>query len=325
MVFRGEITTETQRTQRLHRESLRTIEDAIRLNVWITGCSGFLGTRLAMHLVAEHIPVTSLSRRKSSAATRSVEIDLAQRDAPRQIEKLATETAPDIVIHAASKQPTGGELADFVDANVHSSSNLIEGLTQKPPRLIIYTSTHSVYGKQSILPVDESCPAGGYLPYGATKRWGEQMLETFQRYSKIVVLRLPSLYGAGQEDSFIDGLARLAQRDEPIELFSRGLLIRDALHVSDVVKAIDNCIARPPSAAFSIMNLGCGQSIKTIEWANALLSVLPSDSEIVPVDREAKYFDLYADITVAQERIGFAPTSLADSMKVYADELSTRS
>jgi len=296
------------------------------LSIWITGCSGFLGTRLARHLVAEHFHVTGLSRRTSDAASRSVQIDLAKRDAPRLIEKLVTEAgAPEVVIHAASKQPGPGELSDFVDANVHATSNLIEGLTTKPPRLIIYTSTLSVYGRPSSLPVDESCAAGGYLPYGATKRWGEQMLETFQRYSKIVVLRLPSLYGAGQEDSFIDGLARLAQDEQPIELFSRGELIRDALHVSDVVKAIDNCMARPPNDAFTIMNLGCGQPIKTIEWADALCTALPSDSEIVPIDREAKYFDLYADITSAREQIRFEPMSLVDSMKVYADELRTRS
>lgn len=294
------------------------------MNIWITGCSGFLGTRLARHLVAKQFHITGISRRNSTAASRSVEMNLAKRDAPRTIENLLKETgAPDVVIHAASKQPGPGELADFVDANLHTTSNLIEGLTQEPPHLIIYTSTLSVYGRPSSLPVDETSPAGGTLPYGATKRWGEQMLETFQRYSKIVVLRLPSLYGAGQEDSFIDGLARLAQRGEAIELFSRGELIRDALHVSDVVKSIDNCIAGPPASSFSIMNLGCGKPTKTIEYAEALVSALGSDSAIIPVDREASQFNLYANIAAAQQQIAFAPMSLAASMKVYADELRT--
>jgi len=294
------------------------------LNIWITGCSGFLGTRLARHLAAKQFHVTGLSRRKSDAASHSVQIDLAKREAPRLIEKLVAETgAPEVVIHAASRQPGSGELADFVDANVHSTSNLMEGLTQDPPRLIIYTSTLSVYGRPALLPVDESAPAGGTLPYGATKRWGEQMLETFARYSKIVVLRLPSLYGAGQKDSFVDGLARLAKRGEPLELFSRGELIRDALHVSDVVNAIDKCIARRPDNAFSIVNLGCGKPIKTIEYAEALVNALGSNSAIIPVDRKASYFDLYADITAAQRRLAFVPMSLADSMKVYADELRT--
>ena len=290
------------------------------MNIWITGCSGFLGTRLANHFAKRH-NVTGLSRR-DCVASHSVSIDLAKRESPRLIEKLSAESGPpDVVIHAASKQPGHGDLADFVDANVHATSNLIEGLTLQPPRLIIYTSTLSVYGRPSVIPVDESAPAGGSLPYGATKRWGEQLVETFQRYSRIVVLRSPSLYGAGQEDSFIDGLARTAQLGDSIELFSRGELVRDALHVSDVVRAIDNCIAQPPANPFSILNLGCGQRITTSEWARALVDALDSKSAIIPVDREASQFDLYADISAARQQIAFAPTSLADSMKVYADEL----
>jgi nucleoside-diphosphate-sugar epimerase len=291
------------------------------LNIWITGCSGFLGTRLANHFANQH-NVTGLSRRDCTAASQSVSIDLTNRESPRVIEKLTAESgAPDVVIHAASKQPGLGDLADFVDANVHATSNLIEGLTLQPPRLIIYTSTLSVYGRPSLIPVDESSPAGGSLPYGATKRWGEQLVETFQRYSKIVVLRMPSLYGAGQADSFIDGLARTAQIGDSIELYSRGEMVRDALHVDDVVRAIDNCISKPPADAFSILNLGCGERIKTSDWARALVHALDSKSAIIPVDREASQFDLYADISAARQQIAFAPMSLAESMKVYADEL----
>ena len=292
------------------------------MNIWITGCSGFLGTRLAKHLVAKQHHVTGLSRRDCTAATRSVSIDLAKRDSPRLIEKLSAESgAPDVVIHAASKEPGPGDLADFVDANVHSTSNLIEGLTLQPPRLIIYASTLSVYGRPAVIPVDESSPAGGTLPYGATKRWGEQMLETFQRYARIVVLRLPSPYGAGQAESFIDTFAQTAQLDDSIQLYSRGELVRDALHVSDVVRAIDNCIAQTPDNAFSILNLGCGQRMKTSEWARALVDALGSKSAIIPVDREASEFDFYADISAARQQIAFAPMSPVESMKVYVNEL----
>src|SRR6185437_3487909 len=291
------------------------------MNIWITGCSGFLGMRLANHFAKQH-HVTGLARRDCTAANHSVAIDLSKPDSPRQIEKLsATSGPPEVVIHAASKQPGHGDLADFVDANVHATSNLIEGLTLQPPPLIIYTSTLSVYGRPSVIPVDESAPAGGSLPYGATKRWAEQLLETFQRYSRIVVLRLPSLYGVGQADSFIDGLAHTAQLGDSIELFSRGALVRDALHVSDVVRAVDNCIVQPPDHAFSILNLGCGQRVKTSEWAHTLVDALDSKSAIIPVDRKASQFDLYADISAARQLIAFAPMSLAESMKVYADEL----
>lgn len=293
------------------------------MNIWLTGCSGFLGTRLATHLVRRH-QVVGLARRSCPAASLSVSINLAALESHRIIEETIVETgSPDVVIHTASKQPGAGDLAAFVDANVRSTSNLIEMLARWPPRLLIYTSTLSVYGRPSSLPVSEAGPAGGTLPYGATKRWAEQLLETFQRYSRVVVLRLPSLYGAGQADSFIDGLARTAQRNEPLELFARGETIRDALHVSDVVKAVDKCIAGPPAANFSILNLGCGQPLKTIAYARALVDAVASKSDIIPVDRPTSHFDLYADISAARQQIHFDPASLADSMKVYAAELQT--
>src|SRR5262249_16334036 len=115
--------------------------------------------------------------------------------------------------------------------------------------------------------------------------------------------------------------ARTAQLGDSIELFSRGELIRDALHVSDVVHAIDAVLAHSPGDPFSILNLGCGQRLKTSEWARALVDALDSKSAIIPVDRAAPQFDLYADISAAQQQIAFAPMSLAESMKVYADEL----
>jgi UDP-glucose 4-epimerase len=273
---------------------------------------------LAQHLVANQHDVTALAREDCAAASQSVTIDLTAQDAPRVIEKL---TPPEVVIHASSKEPGPGDLLDFVNANVHATSNLIEGLTQQPPRLIIYISTLSVYGRPSVIPVDETGPAGGTLPYGATKRWAEQLLETFQRYSRIIVLRLPSLYGADQQEGFIHDLARTAQRDEPIDLPARGELVRDALHISDVLRAVDNCISQPPAGSFTIFNLGCGKRITTVEYARAIVEALGSKSDITPVDRVTSDFDFYADISAAREQIAFAPMSLAESMKVYADEL----
>lgn len=292
--------------------------------IWITGGSGFVGKRLIQHFSSLGHEVTSLSRRGSSLAHRSVKLDLAASDAYEKLQELSrSQGRPDIIIHAASKQPGSGDLSEFIRSNVKTTVNLLDAIKQTPPRQIIYTSTHSVYPRPKSLPVKETAAAGGTLPYGATKRWAEQLMETFQEFSTIVVLRLPSLYGAGQSDSFIDGLAHQALRGEPLELFSHGELIRDALHVNDVVKGIAACVDQQPTSAFSVMNLGCGRPIKTFEYAKALVAALGSDSKIVPVERPASYFDLYADIDKARGQIGFKPLPLEESMKVYADELRT--
>jgi len=296
------------------------------MNIWITGCSGFLGQRLTKHFSADGHNVLGLSRRGCATATESIEIDLSDAKSRATLRSLLIKQgAPDRVIHAAAQQPGPYDLSTFVNSNVRSASNLTEALSEFPPPQVIYTSTQSVYGRPASLPVNETRPAGGQLPYGATKRWAEQLFENMQTQTQVIVLRLPSLYGAGQADSFIDGLARTAQEDGPIELFSNGELIRDALHVNDVVKAIDSCVQLSPTAGFSVINLGCGAPIKTSKWARGLIDALNSHSDIIPVDRPASHFDFYADISEARSKLGFEPMSLPESMSVYVNELRASS
>ena len=61
----------------------------------------------------------------------------------------------------------------------------------------------------------------------------------------------------------------------------------------------------------------------TIEYARALVDAFGSNSAITTVDRAAPEFDLYADISAARQQIAFTPMSLADSIKLYANELQS--
>jgi nucleoside-diphosphate-sugar epimerase len=301
------------------------MEQKRRLSIWITGSAGFLGTRLANHLTATGHRVTGLSRQETRLIDKSVVIDLAADDACEQLRGLIQKTdAPDVLIHAASKQPGSGELREFIRSNVRTTENLIAAFRARPPGQIIYTSTQSVYNHPATLPVKETEPCAGSLPYSATKRWSEQLLENFKNEVPVTVLRLPSLFGAGQADSFIDGLAAQAMLDRPIELFSRGEIVRDAVHVTDVVKAIATCAENRFEESFSLFNLGCGRPINTLEYARTLVGALESKSAVIPVDKPASQPNLYADIEKARRMIGFEPTPLAESMRIYANELSAR-
>ncbi len=289
------------------------------MKIWITGGAGFLGRRLTLSLKRSGNHIVSLSRRNATEADESVAIDLAQDK--EKLNALASEHGPaDIVIHTASRQPGRYTFPEFVKGNILPTVNLLEALKSSPPKQIIFTSTLSVYAQSNNLPFTEAHPASSALAYAATKRWAEQLLETF-RDAQVTVLRLPSLYGAGQGDSFIDGLAQLALRNEDIELFSRGTTIREALHVSDVISAIQTCIDQPPDEQFCLMNLGNGRSISTLEYAEALVEALGSNSHVVLSDRAALQFDCYADIQRARDIIGFQPTELKEALRRYTHEL----
>jgi nucleoside-diphosphate-sugar epimerase len=292
------------------------------MKIWITGSAGFLGGRLYQQLLADGHEVVGISRRTTNQAN-AYAIDLANDSSVETLASIRSNIGPpDVVIHTASRQPgLKGELPAYVKSNLKTTSNLVAALRDSPPRQLIYTSTLSVYSRPSTNPVDESAPAGGQLPYSATKRWAEEVIENAHDFPSRLVLRLPSLFGKGQDDSFIDGLARVAMRNEPIELFGQGKLIRDALHVSDVVAAIQSVINNPPGDKFVSLNLGCGRSLTTQDWAEALVEAMGSTSEIELTDRAVNQFDLYANIERARSTIGFCPTELRESLKRYADEL----
>lgn len=295
------------------------------MKIWITGCAGFLGARLARSLSSCGHCVTGLSRRSSPTAVKSIIIDLASDVVYNNLKEYGSDNGyPDAVIHVASQQPYGRITANnFVKSNILATANLIDALEEFPPKLLIYTSTLNVYGRPDRIPVREIDAIRGSSTYAITKYCSEKLLENFQNNSKIIILRLPSLYGAGQADSFIDGLARLASSNETIELFGQGEVIRDTLYVDDVVRAILSCISKSPTKAFSCMNLGCGKKITSLMYAKELVDALGSNSKINIVNKSSsQQFNFYADISEASSEIGFRPTPLGESMKRYANEIN---
>lgn len=293
------------------------------MTTWITGCAGFLGGRLSRAFTAAGHQVIGLSRRPSENVATSVSIDLASAGAVDRLRRLCDEAgAPELVIHAAALTADKSRPPAGIDANVLTTITLVRALDVVALKQIINISTLNVYGQPASNPVKEGAALLGTSWYACTKIISERIVNTFSDRTQVVTLRLPSLFGAGQADSFIDGLAKLALSDAPIELYGRGEIGRDALHVDDVVRAIQRCAAAPPSGRRCCLNLGCGQRITTVEYAEALVAALDSESRIVPVDRNpAGLIEIYAEIDEARRHIGFAPTDLAESMTRYAEEL----
>jgi len=292
------------------------------MNVLITGGAGFVGTRLTRALKEEGHTVISVSRRDASEADISHRLDLSRTDSIATLKALLKGMPHlDVVINAAARQPGLGEFSDFARSNAVATAYLLDALEDTPPRRLIHLSTQSVYAQTTQLPVSEDKPASSSAPFAASKRLGEQ-IALASKLSPVIVLRLPSLYGKGQGDSFIDGLARTAIANDTFELFSNGQLIRDTLHVSDVIDAVKQAMDFGLKDRTYVMNVGCGRPITTLEYAQALSEVFNSKSEIRCVDKPADQFDLYADISKAQKLIGFRPTELRESLQKYLEELN---
>jgi UDP-glucuronate 4-epimerase len=108
----------------------------------------------------------------------------------------------------------------------------------------------------------------------------------------------------------------------PITMFGDGSSLRDYTFVRDIVSGICNAIDNP--VGYEVMNLGNGSPIRldtlisTIERAvgrPAIIERLPDQPGDVPMT--------FADISKAQEKIGYAPqTSIQDGIQEFVSWLN---
>ncbi|MCJ7603679.1 MAG: NAD(P)-dependent oxidoreductase [Desulfobulbaceae bacterium] len=295
------------------------------MRIWITGAGGFLGRRLIADISKEekHQIFAILRQQKDIKDATTLSIDLANDYAAKSIRHAITlHGRPDVVVHLASRQPGDFSNSNYVKGNILTAANLLDGLSSHAPKRLIFTSTISVYSDSELSPLSEESQTQPSHPYGITKLAAENLLKSFDTYSSVVILRLPSLYGVGQANSFIDGLAQIALKGDPIELFGNGLLVRDALHVSDVTLAIKTCLRKSFEDQTTILNLGCGKEITSLNYVKNLANALQSRSSITTVDKvPSNYKSQYARITLAEKKINFCPMTLKNAMRRYADEI----
>ena len=112
--------------------------------------------------------------------------------------------------------------------------------------------------------------------YGATKLAQEHVLRAWSGAmgTRLSILRLQNVYGAGQSLSnaytgVLTLFARLAALGKASEIYEDGEIIRDFVHVDDVVSAFMSAIDRPPEHS-RILDIGSGNPTTIAEVAEIL-------------------------------------------------------
>lgn len=294
------------------------------MKVWVLGAGGFIGRHLVESLRGVH-DVTAFVRPSAAAIRGAVRVDLASARAPAILRLTAKNRGrPDVVFHLASRQPGPHAPADYVSGNVGALAGALGFLRDVPPRRFVFTSTLSVYGRPDRNPVRENAVTRPVHAYAASKLAAEGLLGWLSGRCQVTILRLPSVFGLGQADSFVDGLAKTALRHAPITLFGRGRLLRDALHVRDVVRGLGACLHRPAVRGTVVINLGSGRAATNRDYARGLVKWLKSRSPITSVpEAPPAMFGVQADIERARRFLGFRPMTLDESLRLYAHELHT--
>jgi UDP-glucose 4-epimerase len=198
--------------------------------------------------------------------------------------------------------------------NVTGTMNVLNAALRQKTQKVVFASSSSVYGDQTLLPIAEDNPLHPITPYGASKLSGEKYCEAYNRTYGLntISLRYFNVYGERQTANPYSGVIaifskQLAEGRRPT-IYGDGSQTRDFVHVSDVVRA--NLQALDAGAgAGDAFNVGTGRGIRINELAS-LLAKLAGKPEVTPTHsppRAGDIHDSYANNSRAKKFIAFEP------------------
>jgi UDP-glucose-4-epimerase GalE len=194
----------------------------------------------------------------------------------------------DLVMHFAASAYVGESVSNprkyFVN-NVEAALQLMDCLLRHGITQLVFSSSCSVYGTPTSLPIVEESVTNPINPYGDTKLFFERVLAAYARAHglRYVALRYFNAAGAAldgtigechdPETHIIPLALRAAMRSSaPVQLFGGnlptpdGTCIRDFVHVEDLARAHASAASYLASGGDSVaLNLGTGSGTSLAE------------------------------------------------------------
>jgi len=320
--------------------------------ILLTGGTGYIGSHACVELVNAGYDVVLFDNlcnsspvvvdrieRITGKRARFIEGDIRDRAA---LDHLFDDHPIDAVLHFAGLKAVGDSVArplDYYHNNVCGSANLLDAMRARGVRLIVLSSSATVYGMASEMPLTESSPAQPANPYGHTKLMVERILHDMARADprwRIICLRYFNPVGAHESaligedprdtpNNLMPYVAQVAVGKLPLlRIFgsdyptSDGTGVRDYIHVTDLaighVAALQRLLEDQP-IEHTVVNLGTGEGHSVLELVYAFMR---ASGKAVPYDvverRAGDVAISYADASLASRYLGWNAQRTLDTM-----------
>lgn len=239
--------------------------------ILITGCAGFIGSKVANYLInKKHLVygIDDLSQGSKTNIPKKLIFtkgDCSKKNILKKFKNLKI----DYILHFAGQ--SSGEKSFYdpekdLKKNILTTFNLLKFAEIIHCKHFIFSSSMSVYGNNVKKIAKESDTCNPISFYGASKLASENYIKLFSNKKiNFTILRLFSVYGIGQKLNKLDqGLIRifLTQIKKGQNLFVKGKLTRsrDFIYIDDVVKNIVKIMGKKKYFN-NTFNLGTGREI----------------------------------------------------------------
>lgn len=311
--------------------------------VLLTGGTGYIGSHTCVELINAGFQTILLDnlcnsspivvdRIEAITGTRPafVEGDVRDRSA---LDRLFREHAIDAVVHFAGLKAVGDSVArplEYYANNVGGSTTLFESMQANGVRRVVFSSSATVYGMATTMPLIETSTTAPVNPYGSSKLMVEQILRDMAqadpewrmlclRYFNPVGAHESGMIGEDPRDTPNNLMPYVAQvavgRLPKLRVFGNdyptpdGTGVRDFIHVTDLatghVAAID-ALFRAERPSDSFINLGTGRGHTVLEVIRAFEQAAGRAVAYEIVSRRpGDVAESFADATRAREILGW--------------------
>ena len=313
--------------------------------ILVTGTAGFIGSHVALRLLAAGQSVVGLDnlndyydvRLKRARLDRfaghpgytHISADLADRAA---LEQVFADHRPQRVIHLAAQAGVRYAAENphvYVSSNVTGTLHVLEGCRAVGVEHLVFASTSSVYGANTRMPFAENQPTEHPLTlYAATKKANEMMAHSYAHLYGIPCtgLRFFTVYGPwGRPDMALFLFTKAILAGEPIRVFNHGRHKRSFTYVDDIVEGVVRILDKPPArdtswrgeapdpassgvAPYRLYNIGNETSVELLRYIEVLEHCLSrkAEMEMLPL-QPGDVPDTESDVSSLAEAIDYRP------------------
>lgn len=278
----------------------------------VTGGAGFIGSNLVDALIEKGhrvIVIDNFSTGKEQNLNPKAEFHKLDLNNIEDIKPLFK--GVDFVFHLAAVPRIMISIQNPVSSHENNLSNTVKVLTaakEAKVKKVVYASSTSIYGNQSVSPITEDMKASPLNPYGVQKYGGELYCRAFSEVYDLptVCLRYFNVFGPKQsfegDYACVAGIfLRQKKAGKPLTITGDGEQRRDFTYVKDVVRATILAAESKVNNGDAI-NIASGDNYSV----NELADMIGGERKYVPA-RPGEIKESLGNISKAKELLSWKP------------------
>jgi UDP-glucuronate 4-epimerase len=316
------------------------------MKVLVTGVAGFIGMHVALQLLERgdevvgidnvndyydvNLKYARLHRFDGMHGFRFLKLDIADNDAMTELFNLEKFER---VVHLAAQAGVRYSLTNphaYITSNLNGFLNILEGCRHSGVEHLVYASSSSVYGSNTVMPF--SVHHGVDHPvslYAATKKANELMAHTYSHLFRLPTsgLRFFTVYGPwGRPDMALALFTSAIFEGRAINVYNEGKMQRDFTFIDDIVEGVirvldktaladpayDPAVADPSRSAapYRVYNIGNNQPVELLRFIEVIEAAIgmKATKNMLPM-QEGDVPATYADIEDLRNEVGFSPAT----------------